>query len=843
MSSKTAGGGSSREPASSGKGAKKKRTPRTRACDQCRRRKGDAAEVDGPRCSSCIAFDFQCTYLAGTDKRFTDVDYVKTLEKELGEMRELCLKQQSLLNAHGIPTDQLEPTSPMSGQSTPVPTPSTVVSPEPEALDVDEPNDATQDLIDSFRALNLHRHDVHHIGHSSNLTLIRTAIDVKQDYVSQKNATPTALMPLTSRRPEFWIRPSVLPPQPPYTDFPDPVLMDSLVAQYFEIKQPMSPLLHRPTFEAGISSGQHLREEGFGATVLLVCALGAKYLEKPQGLPLGEDGWHWAGWRWFEQVQSRRRLLPLTGPSLYDLQVAYLAAAYIGGSIVPNTNVALIAHALRLALDMGLHRRRTYGSTPTVDGELKKRAFWNLLLTERGMCMVHGRPCSLQDDDFDVDYPIECDDEYWINDDPELAFKQPEGKPSVISYFISTLRQGRLVSAMFRTLYTLRAHRLLAEPERARLIVSELDSELNKWLESIPPHLKWDNEPSDKTFAGQSAALLASAYMLRIMIHRPFLSPRKLTAPPFPSFTICTNAARAAVQVLERHYRRFGADRVLPGAQLVLLTAALILMMNVWGGKQTGSAMDTARDMEEVDKVMDMYKALEHRYNSAGRLWDILHDLKTVVGDPVQPQTHKRRRDDDDAAADEASEDSAADAELPRKRLQQRPTPPPPPSAARAADAGDAAGAAGAADVDFSAFWQTLGVGADAGGQPMLAPGLPGAGGVPADADFEAFFAGFLPAPSAFEVPYGAPVHGDVQAAAYDAGAAGVAGVQPPSDAFMTPGAAGQQQPLISPFGEAPSLVWDAEQGYAAWGMDAFLTNAENADFNARSHWPGGSSN
>ena len=32
-------------------------------------------------------------------------------------------------------------------------------------------------------------------------------------------------------------------------------------------------------------------------------------------------------------------------------------------------------------------------------------------------------------------------------------------------------------------------------------------------------------------------------------------------------------------------------------------------------------AVDTARDMEEVNKVLDMFKELELRYNAAGRLW------------------------------------------------------------------------------------------------------------------------------------------------------------------------------------------------------------------------------
>lgn len=40
----------------------------------------------------------------------------------------------------------------------------------------------------------------------------------------------------------------------------------------------------------------------------------------------------------------------------------------------------------------------------------------------------------------DVDFPIECDDEYWDNEDPQQNFVQPTNKPSEISYFISLLK-------------------------------------------------------------------------------------------------------------------------------------------------------------------------------------------------------------------------------------------------------------------------------------------------------------------------------------------------------------------------------------------------------------------
>lgn len=52
----------------------------------------------------------------------------------------------------------------------------------------------------------------------------------------------------------------------------------------------------------------------------------------------------------------------------------------------------------------------------------------------------------------DVDFPIECDDEHWIVDDPEQAFKQPEGRPSTVSYFVSSLRLKQIQAFALRTL-------------------------------------------------------------------------------------------------------------------------------------------------------------------------------------------------------------------------------------------------------------------------------------------------------------------------------------------------------------------------------------------------------
>lgn len=53
---------------------------------------------------------------------------------------------------------------------------------------------------------------------------------------------------------------------------------------------------------------------------------------------------------------------------------------------------------------------------------------------------------------FDLDLPIECDDEYWETPDPEQAFKQPHNKPSVLAYFNCFLKLNQVLAFSLRTI-------------------------------------------------------------------------------------------------------------------------------------------------------------------------------------------------------------------------------------------------------------------------------------------------------------------------------------------------------------------------------------------------------
>lgn len=224
-----------------------------------------------------------------------------------------------------------------------------------------------------------------------------------------------------------------LPLAPANHVFPHSTLFWSLISSYFDIQNTYIPVLHRPTFERGVKEGRHEREEDFGSVVLLVCALGSRWFTdrtvllgvgdetgrltsqerkskgtvEPQDMGPdsiqedfwreGEDDeeWHSAGWKWFKQVRFGRKAL-YAPPNVLDLQLScvslllrshkfgmnliyfnsQLATMYLRGSSSPEASRWITGVGLRLAQDMGVHRKKSYSATPNVEEETMKRAWW-----------------------------------------------------------------------------------------------------------------------------------------------------------------------------------------------------------------------------------------------------------------------------------------------------------------------------------------------------------------------------------------------------------------------------------------------------------------------------------
>ena len=92
---------------------------------------------------------------------------------------------------------------------------------------------------------------------------------------------------------------------------------------------------------------------------------------------------------------------------------------YLQGSSAPQSCWTLAGIGIRLAQDVGVHRRKVHNHTHTIDDELWKRAFWYVELTlllwgqlreayrvlvcmDRILSSSLGRPCAIQDEEYET---------------------------------------------------------------------------------------------------------------------------------------------------------------------------------------------------------------------------------------------------------------------------------------------------------------------------------------------------------------------------------------------------------------------------------------------------------
>ncbi|PBK95211.1 hypothetical protein ARMGADRAFT_1011085 [Armillaria gallica] len=571
------------------------------------------------RCSNCITFKLDCTYIDGSQNEYSDA-YVKDLERKVQNMEKLLL--------------QLLPDGDLDSRFT------RTKRPDSDDIITEIENKYLQDPDRAFLQQLTERHKdltqgYQFFGKSSSAQLTGTAINLKHEY-SGKTYSPAPF--IRWKRPEFWD--SKLPDDSFQQDhsmytFPEDDLLRSLINLYFERVNILLPLLHRPTFENSISEKLHLQDQKFADVVIFVCAVASRYSDDPRVLFEGQHSMQSSGWKWVHQVVSTYKL-SIRPSTLYDLQFCCLCAQFMLGSSVPYLCWTVAGIGLRVAQDAGVHQRRGRDSPNTVEGELWRRAFWCLLFIDRVASSHMGRPCALHEEEIDVELPVECDDQYWICANPEEAFKQPAGQPSNISYFNTSLRLSHLLQLCLRTLYLMEKSKKsfgFLRQDWDRQVAAELDASLDSWFDSIPEHLRWDPNQENSTRFNQSASLHILYFQLRILIHRPFIaSNKKLTPFHVYSLHICTNAARSCSRVLDTHRIR---GHMYPISGFGAFTAGLVLLFNIWYQKRLDHSFDASYDIDLVHKCMKTLEDLSARWHFGGSSWNILYEIASVEDLPV----------------------------------------------------------------------------------------------------------------------------------------------------------------------------------------------------------------
>ncbi|KAE9405038.1 hypothetical protein BT96DRAFT_1015953 [Gymnopus androsaceus JB14] len=600
-----------------------------KACDVCHRRKVRCEESSIPDiCSNCLGLGIECTHPLQKKKRGPKTK-IYQLEKP-SDARSLISTILSSPKTVVIPKDEslmreilvtlasygrnLEKQLEQALEQRPLPVSKT--SPFSDTSDIDDPEES---LTLQVKSLSLDvDHYNRHVGKSSHFMLLQTALSIRGE---TNGGNPAKTISVGIRRSEFWARAPwhrfLLEPEDPTYVFPQSDLLRDLLTLYFEKQHIILPVLHRQTFERQVYADQlHLIDQRFGAVVLAVCALGSKFSDDPRTLADGTKDLRSAGWRYFEQIRLVK--IGFTGAlSLYDIQLYSLASTFLFPTPLSDITWFLSGLGIRAAQEVGAHRRGNILKKPTqtrLEQEIWRRAFWSIITMDLYMCIATGRPRSTREADFDLEFPPECDDEYWeISSNPQMEFIQPLGKPSHMSYWHHFMKLLRITGLVKDHLFTTRK----AAPWLK--IVMELDSALNNWVDNIPEYLKWDpNRPDDILFA-QTVMMHSNYYWVQIQIHKMFIRPGLLSTENFPSLAICTNASRAYIHILDAYMARPGMPLV-PNYIAPIFAAATMLLINLWTSIRVKYSYDPRNDMTDVSNCLKHLAKFETRYENAGRL-------------------------------------------------------------------------------------------------------------------------------------------------------------------------------------------------------------------------------
>ncbi|KAK7005955.1 Zn(2)-C6 fungal-type domain-containing protein [Favolaschia claudopus] len=654
------------------------------ACDACRARKVrcDSARQPNNVCSNCISFNVSCTHNGTTKsdaskqpvsgfafsttghfsmdsanaKAETDISTGKTAQDHVEailvqstayiaaeDLRNVLLDiaRYSRKLEQEIQMLQARVSNLPAASALSAPSPSNTTSSNDDSTDSSP--DGIMALVDDLKAMHLvnpNRITFH--GRSSGLYLIKTAQALRAEHDG-----PNVKQPEPTRRKEFWSCPwEVSPPPPsPIYRFPPQDLMEQLISIYFTRLNILTALLHRPSFEKSLAAGLHAVDPAFGSVVLAVCALASRYCDDPRVILKGTNTKLSSGWEWFQQIRYPNREFHLAR-TIHDLQRYALCILYLQGTASPEACWIYAAIGLRNLQDIGVHISKVYrgydndGSTlRTIEDELYTRVFWILMAADMLMSAFIGRPRLMKDEDYDIDYPVAVDDEFWDHPDPTKRFKQPEGKPSVYAFMTPYLKLLEILGAAQRTIYSVK------RAQRSQATVAELDSLLNGWVDTIPDHLRWDPHREDEPFATQSACLYASYYHVQIQIHRTFIpSPMNdaSLSSTFPSLAICANSARSCSRVMEIQARRSLVAH--PQVVNALMDSAIVILLNVWGAGRTGITVDPQRAINDVHKCISVLKMYERHWQAAGKYCDMLFTVgKTLITNPPSAEFSTRK--------------------------------------------------------------------------------------------------------------------------------------------------------------------------------------------------------
>lgn len=159
---------------------------------------------------------------------------------------------------------------------------------------------------------------------------------------------------------------------------------------------------------------------------------------------------------------------------------------------------------MRLAIDLGLHRRSRLVDEDPCRSEMRRRVFWSCYCLDRQISIILGRPFALSDRDIDAELPSDVDES---EEDPAVLRAAaemmrtngpcPTLNSTSMSCFIHISRLRIIESHIQQSIYR------VDQPEDSTSEIDKFLMQLENWKESIPRDAQQSNGATSNGFVGK----------------------------------------------------------------------------------------------------------------------------------------------------------------------------------------------------------------------------------------------------------------------------------------------------------------------------------------------------
>lgn len=169
---------------------------------------------------------------------------------------------------------------------------------------------------------------------------------------------------------------------------------------------------------------------------------------------------------------------------------------FLQSSAKLSTCYSYVGIALRASLRLGLHRTVNADFNP-IEKELRRRIFWVVRKMDVYVSTLLGLPVMLSDDDIDQEYPLAVDGEFITANG---IVDMPSNYTPLMAGPNAHTRLATIIMKVVKYIYPVKNARYRSKRDQRYMVshskIREIERDLQKWMEDLPPALRPGTEVS-----------------------------------------------------------------------------------------------------------------------------------------------------------------------------------------------------------------------------------------------------------------------------------------------------------------------------------------------------------